>query len=99
MFFGPDTYRFAHAVLDGLGRQRAPVRRVVDIGCGAGPGVILVACSYVEAEAIGGDINYAALRLARVNAEAAKGYECDIPAQRSVQDVAGQFDVILCNSP
>ena len=53
VFFGPDTYRFGRAILAHLGRG-APVRRAVDIGCGAGPGAILVARAYPDAEVYAG---------------------------------------------
>jgi hypothetical protein len=42
VFFGPDTYRYV-AALGARWRRTAaapPVRRAVDIGCGAGPGAI-----------------------------------------------------------
>lgn len=71
VFFGPDTYRFARAIAAALLRLDDPVRRAIDVGCGAGPGAILVAAAHPAAETLMIDINDAALRFARVNAAAA----------------------------
>ena len=65
VFFGPDTYRFARAILQ---HRPARVGRAVDIGCGAGAGAILVARDWPGAEVLAVDINPAALRMTRVNA-------------------------------
>ena len=68
VFFGPDTYRFAQAIeaaLDG------PIRRAVDVGCGAGPGAIVVARARPDCAVFGVDINPVALQLAQANAELA----------------------------
>ena len=43
VFFGPDTVRFVDAIRRHLAGRAEPPRRVVDIGCGAGPGGIVVA--------------------------------------------------------
>ena len=67
VFFGPDTYRFARAILAHL-KEGAPVCRAVDIGCGAGPGAILVARAHPDADVLAVDINPSALRMTRVNA-------------------------------
>src|SRR5947209_8549054 len=66
VFFGPDTYRFARAIQASLKERIAPIRNAIDIGCGAGPGGILVAKHAPEARVLMTDINEAALRLARV---------------------------------
>lgn len=97
VFFGPDTYRFARAILAHLGRG-APVRRAVDIGCGAGPGAILVARAHPDAEVFAGDINQAALRMTRVNAALAG---VDVAAVESdlLSGVSGDFDLIVSNPP
>ena len=69
VFFGPDTYRFAAAIAAHLDTGR-PVTRAVDIGCGAGPGAIVVALARPEAEVFAVDINAQALRFATLNADA-----------------------------
>lgn len=43
VFFGPDSYRFARLIEAHLQQCFEPVRRVVDIGCGAGVGALIVA--------------------------------------------------------
>lgn len=68
VFFGPDTYRFAAEIRAHLHERGAPIRRAVDIGCGAGPGAILVAKANPTAEVAMVDINETALRYARINA-------------------------------
>lgn len=103
VFFGPDTMRFAEAVLAHLEErarkgQPAP-RRVVDIGCGSGATGILVAKRLPEAEVVLVDINPAALRAARINARLA-----DVPNVHPVhsdmlQGVEGAFDLIVSNPP
>ena len=67
VFFGPDTYRYAGAIVDLLA-DGAPVRRAVDIGCGAGPGALTVAHARPSATVFAVDINDEALRHTRVNA-------------------------------
>lgn len=99
VFFGPDTYRFAGAVEAELRARRAPVRRAVDIGCGAGPAAILVAAARPEAESVMVDINDAALRFARVNAALA-GAGNAVPRRSDLLSaVDGEFDLVLSNPP
>lgn len=96
VFFGPDTYRFADAILaqpwpDGR-------RRVVDIGCGAGPGAILLARAHPQAEVWAVDINDAALRLTRINAALA-GVAVRPVASDLLTATDGAFDLIVANPP
>jgi SAM-dependent methyltransferase len=95
VFFGPDTYRFARAILS---RRALEVRRAVDIGCGAGPGAVLIARDHPCAEVFGVDINDAALRMTRVNAALAG---VGIMALHSdlLASVDGAFDLIVANPP
>ena len=98
VFFGPDTYRFARAIAAHLERRAPPVRRAVDVGCGAGSGAVLLARALPGAEILAVDINPAALRLTRVNAALA---DAPVTACRSdlLGDVDGQFDLIVANPP
>ena len=98
VFFGPDTYRFAAAIATWLDYD-LPVRRAVDVGCGAGPGALVIARSRPDAEVFAVDINDAALRLTRVNA--ALNGAARVSAVRSdiLSGVDGLFDLIVSNPP
>ena len=97
VFFGPDTYRFARAVLAHLGKGLS-VRRAVDIGCGAGPGAILVARARPDAEVVAVDINQAALRMTELNASLA-GVRVSAVDSNLLASVPGSFDLIVSNPP
>ena len=103
VFFGPDTMRFAEAVLTHLEErartgQPAP-RRVADIGCGSGAAGILVAKRVPEAEVNLVDINPAALRAAEINARLA-GVENVRPVHSDMlSGLEGSFDLIVSNPP
>ena len=95
VFFGPDTYRFARAI---RACRPATVRRAVDIGCGAGPGAVLIARGHPGAEVFGVDINEAALRMTRVNAALA-GVSVSVRHSDLLAGVDGGFDLIVANPP
>jgi len=100
VFFGPDTYRFAAAVEAHLERRSSPVRRAVDICCGAGPGAILVAKARPAAEVLMGDINEAALRLARLNAALAGAGNATARRSDLLSGISGGlFDLVIANPP
>ena len=106
VFFGPDTYRFASAIKAGLAPRRSgtaartrPITRAVDIGCGAGPGGILVARAAPDAEVLMVDINDQALRYARINAALAGVGNAASIRSDLLSDVEGLFDVIVSNPP
>ena len=96
VFFGPDTYRYANAIL--AHRRTAPVLRAVDIGCGAGPGAVLLARTHPFAEVVAVDINETALRLTRVNAALA-GVQVHTANSNLLLGVQGSFDLIVANPP
>ncbi|MCJ2031899.1 class I SAM-dependent methyltransferase [Methylobacterium sp. J-043] len=103
VFFGPDTMRFAEAVLAHLAelasaRHPAP-RRVADIGCGSGAAGILVAKRLPEAEVVLIDVNPAALRVARVNAWLAGAGNAQPVHSDMLSGVEGAFDLIVSNPP
>lgn len=97
VFLGPDSIRFADFLLAELG-EGARVRRLVDIGAGAGVGGIVGASATRGAAVELVDINQAALSLARINAAHAgvtvATYESD-----GVAGVAAGFDVAIANPP
>ena len=95
VFFGPDTYRFASAI---MALPPSDVRRAVDIGAGAGPGALVVARTYPGAEVLAVDINAEALRLTRVNA-ALNGLTVTAAYSNLLRDAIGPFDLIVSNPP
>lgn len=99
VFFGPDTYRFVDAINHCLGHRTSPVRRAVDIGCGAGPGAISIAHRYPQAEVFAVDINDLALRLAAVNAALAGADKLTPVHSDLLGQVEGSFDLIVANPP
>jgi methylase of polypeptide subunit release factors len=101
VFFGPDTYRYVAALRRALSSDllRRPVRRAVDIGCGAGPGAIELALCCPGATVYGADINEDALALAGINAEL-NGAAQVLPCRSNLLDgVDGHFDVVMSNPP
>ena len=99
VFFGPDSYRFAQLIHSHLQHCFAPIRRAVDIGCGAGVGAIVIARARREAEVLAVDINPAALRLTAVNAALAEVANVTVETSDVLQDVDGLFDLIVANPP
>ncbi|MDF3864086.1 class I SAM-dependent methyltransferase [Pseudomonas denitrificans (nom. rej.)] len=100
VFFGPDTYRFAHALHQYFQSSEAGnVRRAVDIGCGAGPGAILIAQVFPDAEVTAVDINPRALDFTRANAYLAGIDDLQIRQSNLLDHIDGQFDLIVANPP
>ncbi|NJB96921.1 methyltransferase domain-containing protein [Sphingomonas sp. ABOLD] len=99
VFFGPDSYRFARFIADEL--RRCPEREgstLVDIGTGAGAGAIAAAHRCPRVDIVMTDINPAALRLARVNAQAA-GVATRFVQGDDLSGIAGELDLVLANPP
>lgn len=99
IFFGPDTYRFVAALDRHFAHHDAPIRRVVDIGCGAGPGAVSAAIQLPHAEIIAVDINEAALKMTQVNAQAAGALNVTSQFSNLLNGVTGEFDLIMANPP
>lgn len=99
VFFGPDTMRFAAAVIAHVEGRSRPVRRAVDIGCGSGAAGICIAKRAPEAEVVLVDINPAAMRAARVNARLTGADGVEVRRSDMLRDVEGQFDLIVSNPP
>lgn len=95
VFFGPDTYRFARAIRHAMPSR---VQRAVDIGCGSGPGAIVVARARPDAVVLAVDINEAALELTRVNAATA-GVTVEALRSDLLSAVDGDIDLIVANPP
>lgn len=99
VFFGPDTYRFCSALQARLPIGPEPLGRAVDIGCGAGPGGLLVARHAPAADVILLDVNETALRFAGANAEAAGIRNVATVRSDLLSGVDGVFDLIVSNPP
>ena len=100
VFFGPDTYRYLNFIDQVLAsRSKDTTSRIVDIGCGAGPGAILMALRFPKAKVLATDINQTALELTRVNAHFAGASNVKVAFSDLLNDLEGQFDVITANPP
>ena len=97
VFLGPDSYRFAAFVRREL-MTGPPVRRLVDIGAGAGVGAIMAAAHLPGVRLTLTDINPLALRFARVNARDA-GLEVETLSCPGLDGVTGEFDLAIANPP
>ncbi|HEY1100983.1 MAG TPA: class I SAM-dependent methyltransferase [Myxococcota bacterium] len=94
VFLGPDTVRFCRLL-----EQRVPmsVGRVLDIGTGSGAAGI--ALSSRASSVVLTDTNDEALRLARVNATLAGAANVEAVHSDGLDDVDGDFDLIVVNPP
>ncbi|AZF05955.1 class I SAM-dependent methyltransferase [Pseudomonas sp. R5-89-07] len=99
VFFGPDSYRFAQVIQAYLQQRFEPVKRAVDIGCGAGVGALVIAHARQDAEVLAVDINPRALRLTAVNAELAGLANVSVYQSDVLASVEGEFDLIVANPP
>jgi SAM-dependent methyltransferase len=99
VFFGPDTYRFVAAIERELRKLAAPPARVVDIGCGAGPGAVQIARRFPDAEVFAADINPAGLALTAINAGLAGARNVTPVASNLLDGIDGEFDLIVSNPP
>ena len=102
VFFGPDTVRFVALIEAELLRMRLPSgARILDIGCGAGPGGIVAAQLARAAlpELLLSDINFHALQYAMANAELAGVARTEFAQGDLFTSVTGKFDLIVANPP
>lgn len=97
VFLGPDSIRFADFLAAEL-RDTRPVRRLVDIGAGAGVGGIVASGLAHGAEVELVDVNEAALGLACVNAAHA-GVPVSAYASDGLAEVPPGFDLAIANPP
>jgi len=94
VFFGPDSYRFAAA----LTRTVWKARRLVDVGCGAGVGGLLLAPR--AEEVVLADVSPRALELARVNVTLnSAGAAVSVCQSDVLGQVEGDVDVVIANPP
>ena len=99
VFFGPDSYRFVAAIERTLPTLARPPRRLVDIGCGAGPAAIVLAAAVPHAEVIAVDINRRALALTAANARLAGVTNLRTAISDLLSGVDGVIDVVVANPP
>ena len=99
MFFGPDSYRFAQVIHDHLRHTPNRVEHAVDIGCGTGIGALLIARAAHHAQVSAVDINPLALRYTAVNAALADVSNISVKHSDLLDDVPGNFDLIVANPP
>lgn len=99
VFFGPDSYRFARELNAFFRHHTGAINRVADIGCGTGVGAILAARALPRAAVAAVDINPTALRLCAINARLAKTYNVQTIASNLLNDLDGQFELIIANPP
>ncbi len=102
VFFGPDTYRFVALIDAELAHQQlAAGARILDIGCGAGPGGMAAALTAAACspELVLADINPRALDFACANAALAGLSDVTFQQSDLFVSVAGRFDLIVANPP
>ncbi len=101
VFFGPDTCRFAAVI--GRELERSPLgsgARIVDVGCGAGPGGLIAARhSQGHVETLVADVSDRALRFACANAELAGAQDVEFVRSDLLRNVHGEVDLLVCNPP
>ncbi|MGF7149159.1 hypothetical protein FHS96_002801 [Sphingomonas zeicaulis] len=99
VFFGPDSYRFARLIRQELARCPKPMgAKLVDVGAGAGVGAIVASHCCPQLDILMTDINPFALRLARVNAQAA-GVRATIRHADEPAAKDGLWDIVVANPP
>lgn len=101
VFFGPDTCRFAALIAQVLERRALqPGARIIDVGCGAGPGGLVAARhAATPVAAVLADINERALAFARANAVLAGASAVEFRRSDLFLQVEGEFDLIVANPP
>lgn len=99
IFFGPDTYRFAHAVNHYLDVKQPQVSTALDIGTGSGAAAIMLAKRYPQAAVTGVDINPSSLSIAAINGRANGADNLHWQQSNLLQAVTGNFDLIVANPP
>ena len=102
VFFGPDTYRFVALIEAELARQPLALgARILDIGCGAGPGgmVAALAAKAASPQLVLADINQRALNFACANAALAGLVDVTFQQSDLFSSLPGRFDLIVANPP
>lgn len=99
VFFGPDSYRFADLIAAELAKAPlSPGAHIVDLGAGAGVGGIVAALASDRARVTLTDLNFKALRLARINAAAA-GVAVETVETGTLDPIDDLIDLAVINPP
>ncbi len=100
VFFGPDTYRFAHALDEVLKSQPEwRPQSILDIGSGTGAGGLHVAHTMSSIKHILlSDISSKALRFSRINA-ALNGFDAETRLSDVLLSIPEKLDLIVSNPP
>lgn len=101
VLFDPDTYRFLRVLRPALAPAagQEPVRRAIDIGCGAGAAAVLIARHFPQAEVLAADLNAKALTLTAVNADLAGAHRVRPVHSDALAGIEGDFDLIVAHPP
>jgi SAM-dependent methyltransferase len=100
VFFGPDTYRFAALICQELECQPLGLAaRILDVGCGAGPGGLVAAREGRLHATTLADINERALHFARANAALAGAQRVEFRCSDLFLHTPGPFELIVSNPP
>ena len=102
VFFGPDSYRFAALINAELqSRPLGAGARILDMGCGAGPGGMTAALASpaVKPNLLLADINPRALAFARASAHLAGLTDARFAQSDLFASLEGRFDLIVANPP
>lgn len=99
VFFGPDTYRFVHALTQYLNAKQPHIQRAIEICSGAAPAAITIARYAPHAEVIAADINALALQYSAINAYRNQASNVLSVHSNLYQNITGEFDFITANPP
>jgi release factor glutamine methyltransferase len=100
VFFGPDTYRFARLIRQGLPDSHRSLR-LLDIGAGSGAGGLHAATlrSNAFSSVLLSDVNTRALRFSRINALINGINNVEVVESNLFENIGDSFHVILANPP
>lgn len=99
VFFGPDTYRFVHALTQYLTAKQPHIQRAIEICSGAAPAAITIARYAPHAEVIAADLNALALQYSVINAYRNQASNVLSVHSNLYQNITGEFDFITANPP